>query len=69
MFLLALSLYIIDDIYSSIYPVSLSSIKIKVYKDGNQWCVLHGENIQEGIAGFGDTVDSAIKDFNRNLKE
>lgn len=37
------------------------------YRDGNQWCVLLGENIQEGICGFGDTAIGAILDFNRNF--
>ncbi len=39
--------------------------RAKLYLDGNQWCVLFGENIQEGIAGFGDTPYKAILDFNR----
>lgn len=34
------------------------------FKDGNQWCVLLGKNIQEGIAGFGETPYKAILDFN-----
>lgn len=37
------------------------------YKDGNQWCVRWGENIQEGICGFGDTPMKAIADFNYHL--
>ena len=39
---------------------------LKPYKDGNQWCVLAGNNIQEGICGFGDTIEDAICEF---LKE
>ena len=35
-------------------------IKPKIYKDGNQWCVLYGDNIQEGVVGFGDTAHNAI---------
>ena len=37
------------------------------FKDGNQWCYLYGENIQEGISGFGDTVMLACTHFNENL--
>lgn len=37
------------------------------YKDGNQWCVRWGENIQEGICGFGNTPMEAIADFNYHL--
>lgn len=36
----------------------------KPFMDGDKWCVLHGENLQEGIAGFGDTPDDAIREFN-----
>lgn len=31
--------------------------------DGNQWCALYGDNIQEGIAGFGDTPELAMRQF------
>jgi len=34
-------------------------------RDGNQWCVLYGEDLQVGICGFGDTPRLAIYDFNR----
>lgn len=36
----------------------------KLYKDGNQWCVLYGDNIHNGIAGFGDTPSKAVQSFN-----
>ena len=35
-------------------------LKPKLYKDGNQWCCLYGENIMEGIVGFGDTPYKAV---------
>ena len=31
--------------------------------DGNQWCALYGDNLQEGVAGFGDTPEEAFKAF------
>jgi hypothetical protein len=34
-------------------------------KDGNQWCALYGENLQDGVAGFGDTPEQAMADFDR----
>ena len=37
------------------------------YKDGNQWCVLLGENIQDGICGFGDTPVAAIYEFDKEM--
>ena len=39
----------------------------KPYKDGNQWCILKGENIQEGICSFGDNIEDALVDFLRNI--
>ena len=33
--------------------------------DGNQWCALYGENLQDGVAGFGDTPAAAMRDFDR----
>jgi hypothetical protein len=35
----------------------------RIFKDGNKWCVLQGDNLQEGIAGFGDTITEALEDF------
>jgi hypothetical protein len=34
---------------------------ITVSLDGNQWCALLGGNLQEGIAGFGDTPAEALR--------
>lgn len=44
-------------------------LKPKVSIDGNQWCVLYGENLQDGVAGFGDTLMKAIYDFNSNFHQ
>ena len=37
--------------------------KPRLFIDGNQWCVLFGENIQEGVVGFGDSPDEAMWAF------
>jgi len=42
-----------------------SLLKPTVSIDGNQYCVLYGENIQEGICGFGNTIMEAIRSFNK----
>lgn len=34
--------------------------------DGDQWCALYGDNLQDGVAGFGDSPELAMQDFNRN---
>lgn len=44
-----------------------ATLKPKVYRDGNQYCVLLGEDIMNGIAGFGDTIYLAILDFNKQF--
>lgn len=35
----------------------------KLSIDGNQWCALYGDNLQDGIAGFGDTPADAMRRF------
>lgn len=32
-----------------------ATIKPKLYKDGNMWCCLLGENLMEGVCGFGES--------------
>lgn len=39
--------------------------KATLSKDGDKWCWLYGENLQEGIAGFGDTPAKAAESFDR----
>ena len=34
--------------------------------DGNQWCALYGDNLQDGVAGFGDSPADAMWYFDRN---
>lgn len=43
----------------------VSILKPKIFIDGNKWCLLYGENIQDGICGFGDTPRKAVYDFNK----
>lgn len=46
--------------------------KPKLYVDGNQWCAVYGDDIQNGVAGFGDSPSKAMTDFDnewvKNLK-
>ncbi len=39
-------------------------LKPTIQRDGNQWCVLYGEDLMVGIAGFGDTPYKAVQDWN-----
>jgi len=35
----------------------------RIFPDGNQWCALLGEDLQVGVAGFGDTPEKACAAF------
>lgn len=35
----------------------------KLFKDGDMWCALFGDNLQEGIAGFGPRPGDAMWAF------
>lgn len=37
-----------------------------LFLDGNQWCALYGEDLQNGVSGFGDSPAKAMMDFNKN---
>lgn len=45
----------------------IAALNLKPFTDGSKFCFLWGENIQDGVAGFGDTVHQAVKDFNVNF--
>ena len=45
----------------------IEKLKPTFSKDGNMFCYLYGENLQEGIAGFGETVAIAMNDFYKNF--
>lgn len=47
--------------------ILISMLKPKLTIDGNQYCWLLGENLQEGIAGFGDSPYEAMVDFNKSF--
>lgn len=36
----------------------------KLSRDGSQWCALYGDNLQDGVAGFGDSPYSGTIDVN-----
>lgn len=43
-------------------------IAIKVFRDGDQICALMGVNLQEGAAGFGNSVEEALERFIGELR-
>ena len=40
-------------------------LKPRIFIDGSMWCVLYGENLQDGVAGFGETPELAVFEFNK----
>lgn len=48
----------------------LNKVGIKrAYKDGDAWCILYGDNIQDGVCGFGYTKEEALIEFLKELLE
>lgn len=42
--------------------------KPKLYIDGDKWCALYGDNVQDGVAGFGISPEKAMADFDFQFK-
>jgi hypothetical protein len=40
-------------------------LRPRLFRDGRYWCALYGDNMQDGVAGFGDTPDEAFAQFDR----
>jgi len=36
-----------------------------ITQDGDMWCALYGENLMDGIAGFGKTPSAACAEFDK----
>ena len=44
-------------------------LKPRLFIDGNQWCALLGENVHDGVAGFGDSPELAYRAFDEAWRE
>jgi len=44
-------------------------LKTTLQKDGNRWCALYGNDLQSGIAGFGDSPHEAILNWVKEMKK
>ena len=47
---------------------ALKDCGIMPYRDGNQWCILIGEDLQSSICGFGELIYDAFIDFMKNVQ-
>jgi hypothetical protein len=43
-------------------------LRPRLYPDGDMWCALYGDDLQAGVAGFGDTPEKAAEDFDKNFR-
>jgi len=43
-------------------------LRPKMLCEGNKWCALYGDNLQDGVAGFGETPELAAYDFDEHWK-
>ena len=42
---------------------------ITMTRDGDQWCALVGDDLQTGVAGFGDTQGDALRALAQAIDE
>lgn len=50
-----------DDVYKEAFEKTV----IKIFRDGDQWCALSGDDLQSGVAAFDH---SSVKAFTKLLK-
>lgn len=61
--------FLISHAQQEIYAVSFAMqrpsaiFRPKLSADGTMWCALYGDNLQEGVAGFGETPEKAFAAF------
>lgn len=41
------------------------TLRPKMYPDQGRWCALYGDNLQDGVAGFGNTPAEAATAFDK----
>ena len=57
-----------DDAASNIeYELTRPSVlfRPKLSVEGNQWLALYGDNIQDGVSGFGASPEAAMRNFDK----
>ena len=42
-----------------------ANLKPHIFIDGDKWCALYGDNLQDGVAGFGDSPNEAMINFDK----
>ena len=55
------------EMYWEAHPGGPSAVRQpRLFKRGRCWIVLLGPNLRDGMAGFGSTVETALRAFDRN---
>jgi hypothetical protein len=58
------------ELYCDSHPGSPSAVRSpKVFMKSGVWTALVGKSVREGIAGFGPTVEAALRAFDRQYLE
>ena len=55
-----------DLYYERMRPFYL--IRPRMFLEGDQWCALYGDNLQDGVCGFGSTPHDASVNFDFNWR-
>lgn len=52
----------------SLYERPSVMYRPRIFLDGDLWCSLYGDNLQDGVAGFGKSPALAMHDFDSNWR-
>lgn len=57
-----------QEIYAVSHEMQRPSVLFRpsIGLDGTKWCALYGEDLMNGVAGFGDTPEEAMREFDKN---
>ena len=54
------------ELYCETHPASPSAVRApKIFLKSGVWTALLGKNVRDGIAGFGPTVETALRAFDQ----
>lgn len=62
-----IQIYYEDIGYAAIRPSTIYKPRLSI--DGDMWCALYGDNLQDGVAGFGKSPSKAFEDFDKSWRK
>lgn len=54
---------------AQIHSAPSAVFRPKLFIDGDLWCALYGDNLQDGVCGFGDSPENAMSAFDEAWRE